>query len=82
MICLKPSNRSLFCQDGIQLAKLALRQAPVGTDRNHSRYWIFSTVIPGLFIEKGWADKDVGYNPYAEEQDEEEGTDKKMTEHT
>ncbi|XP_022094997.1 tyrosine-protein kinase BAZ1B-like isoform X3 [Acanthaster planci] len=49
-------------EDGIQQAKLALRQTPIGTDRNHSRYWVFSSVTPGLFIEKGWVDPNITYN--------------------
>ncbi|XP_071795447.1 tyrosine-protein kinase BAZ1B-like isoform X3 [Asterias amurensis] len=48
-------------EDGIQQARLALRQVPIGTDRNHSRYWMFSSVTPGLFIEKGWVDSSVSY---------------------
>jgi len=35
------------------LAKIVQRQFPIGTDRNHSRYWIFSDVTPGLYVEKG-----------------------------
>ncbi|XP_072016155.1 tyrosine-protein kinase BAZ1B-like [Amphiura filiformis] len=69
-------------EDGIQLAKLALRQTPVGTDRNHSRYWIFSTVIPGLFIEKGWADKDVGFSTVTDENEEDDEPLKQQVEHT
>lgn len=46
---------SLACylQEGIVLAKVVQRQSPIGTDRNHSRYWIFSDGTPGLFVEKG-----------------------------
>ena len=43
-------------QEGIYLAKVTQRQAPIGTDRNHSRYWVFSDVTPGLFVEKGRSD--------------------------
>ncbi|XP_038053191.1 tyrosine-protein kinase BAZ1B-like isoform X2 [Patiria miniata] len=49
-------------EDGIQQAKLALRQVPIGTDRNHSRYWVFSSVTPGLFIEKGWVESTITYS--------------------
>ncbi|XP_071955362.1 tyrosine-protein kinase BAZ1B-like [Antedon mediterranea] len=47
-------------EDGIQLAKSILRNQPLGVDRNHSRYWLFSSVVPGLFVEKGWACKEIG----------------------
>ncbi|KAJ8298927.1 hypothetical protein KUTeg_022987 [Tegillarca granosa] len=39
--------------EGIRLAKMVLRQCPIGTDRNHNRYWVFSATTPGLYIEKG-----------------------------
>ncbi|CAH1786083.1 unnamed protein product [Owenia fusiformis] len=48
--------------EGIACAKLVLRQTPIGTDRNHSRYWIFQNTTPGLFVEKGWATKDFQYS--------------------
>jgi len=35
------------------MAKQVLRVAPVGTDRNHNRYWVFSKATPGIYIEKG-----------------------------
>lgn len=54
-------------EEGIQLAKLVLRQLPIGTDRNHNRYWVFSTVTPGLFVEKGWASQDMESNPTTSE---------------
>ncbi|XP_013403030.1 tyrosine-protein kinase BAZ1B [Lingula anatina] len=47
--------------DGIARAKLVLRQAPIGTDRFHNRYWVFSHTTPGLYIEKGWAPKEIDY---------------------
>ncbi|XP_021346334.1 tyrosine-protein kinase BAZ1B-like isoform X2 [Mizuhopecten yessoensis] len=47
--------------NGIALAKSVLRHTPIGTDRNHSRYWVFSGVTPGLYIEKGWVNKDIDY---------------------
>uniref|UniRef100_A0A667YNJ2 Tyrosine-protein kinase BAZ1B n=1 Tax=Myripristis murdjan TaxID=586833 RepID=A0A667YNJ2_9TELE len=49
-------------QDGITKAKLVLRRAPLGTDRNHNRYWLFSDVVPGLYIEKGWVHESIDYN--------------------
>uniref|UniRef100_A0A3P8YRP8 Bromodomain adjacent to zinc finger domain 1B n=1 Tax=Esox lucius TaxID=8010 RepID=A0A3P8YRP8_ESOLU len=48
--------------DGINKAKLVLRRVPLGTDRNHSRYWLFSDVVPGLYIEKGWVHESIDYN--------------------
>uniref|UniRef100_A0AAZ3RG14 Tyrosine-protein kinase BAZ1B n=1 Tax=Oncorhynchus tshawytscha TaxID=74940 RepID=A0AAZ3RG14_ONCTS len=48
-------------QDGIAKAKLVLRRIPLGTDRNHNRYWLFSDVVPGLYIEKGWVHESIDY---------------------
>uniref|UniRef100_A0A8C0ETI9 Tyrosine-protein kinase BAZ1B n=1 Tax=Bubo bubo TaxID=30461 RepID=A0A8C0ETI9_BUBBB len=48
-------------QDGIAKAKLVMRRTPVGTDRNHNRYWLFSDEVPGLFIEKGWVHDGIDY---------------------
>ncbi|XP_077397150.1 tyrosine-protein kinase BAZ1B [Festucalex cinctus] len=49
-------------QEGITKAKLVLRRTPLGTDRNHNRYWFFSDVIPGLYIEKGWVHDSIDYS--------------------
>uniref|UniRef100_A0A674A330 Tyrosine-protein kinase BAZ1B n=1 Tax=Salmo trutta TaxID=8032 RepID=A0A674A330_SALTR len=49
-------------QDGIAKSKLVLRRIPLGTDRNHNRYWLFSDVVPGLYIEKGWVHESIDYN--------------------
>ncbi|XP_045580422.1 tyrosine-protein kinase BAZ1B isoform X1 [Salmo salar] len=49
-------------QDGITKAKLVLRRIPLGTDRNHNRYWLFSDVVPGLYIEKGWVHDSIDYS--------------------
>ncbi|KAI1903528.1 hypothetical protein AGOR_G00028120 [Albula goreensis] len=49
-------------QEGIKKAKLVLRRVPLGTDRNHSRYWLFSDVVPGLYIEKGWVHDSIDYS--------------------
>uniref|UniRef100_G3NXN9 Tyrosine-protein kinase BAZ1B n=1 Tax=Gasterosteus aculeatus aculeatus TaxID=481459 RepID=G3NXN9_GASAC len=49
-------------QEGITKAKLVLRRIPLGTDRNHNRYWLFSDVVPGLYIEKGWVHEGIDYN--------------------
>ena len=65
----------LLSQDGIQQAKLALRQTPIGTDRNHSRYWVFSSVTPGLFIEKGWVDPIITHKIQKEDKDKSRGRD-------
>uniref|UniRef100_A0A8C7MZU1 Tyrosine-protein kinase BAZ1B n=1 Tax=Oncorhynchus kisutch TaxID=8019 RepID=A0A8C7MZU1_ONCKI len=66
-------------QDGIAKAKLVLRRIPLGTDRNHNRYWLFSDVVPGLYIEKGWVHESIDYSytltleeATAEPEDEEE----------
>ncbi|CAK6957791.1 tyrosine-protein kinase BAZ1B isoform X2 [Scomber scombrus] len=49
-------------QDGITKARLVMRRTPLGTDRNHNRYWLFSDVVPGLYIEKGWVHESIDYN--------------------
>ncbi|XP_058489640.1 tyrosine-protein kinase BAZ1B isoform X2 [Solea solea] len=68
-------------QDGITKMKLVMRRTPLGTDRNHNRYWLFSDVVPGLYIEKGWVHEAIEYNftpppedkpEPGEEEDEEE----------
>uniref|UniRef100_A0A3B4VEJ2 Tyrosine-protein kinase BAZ1B n=1 Tax=Seriola dumerili TaxID=41447 RepID=A0A3B4VEJ2_SERDU len=48
-------------QDGITKARLVMRRTPLGTDRNHNRYWLFSDVVPGLYIEKGWVHESIDY---------------------
>lgn len=47
--------------EGIAKGKLVLRRSPIGTDRNHNRYWLFSDEVPGLFIEKGWIHDSINY---------------------
>ncbi|XP_061575172.1 tyrosine-protein kinase BAZ1B [Cololabis saira] len=70
-------------QDGIAKAKLVMRRTPFGTDRNHNRYWLFSDVVPGLYVEKGWVHESIDYSftpppeekpaePEAEVEEEEE----------
>lgn len=49
-------------QDGITKARLVMRRTPLGTDRNHNRYWVFSDVVPGLYIEKGWVHDGIDYS--------------------
>ncbi|XP_046339571.1 tyrosine-protein kinase BAZ1B-like [Haliotis rufescens] len=49
-------------KDGMTLARNVLRQTPIGTDRNHCRYWLFNSTIPGLYIEKGWVNAAIDYN--------------------
>ncbi|MFT7809524.1 tyrosine-protein kinase BAZ1B [Arapaima gigas] len=49
-------------QEGIRKAKLVLRRLPLGTDRNHSRYWLFSDAVPGLYVEKGWVHESIDYS--------------------
>uniref|UniRef100_A0A3P8TJ14 Tyrosine-protein kinase BAZ1B n=1 Tax=Amphiprion percula TaxID=161767 RepID=A0A3P8TJ14_AMPPE len=64
-------------QDGITKARLVMRRAPLGTDRNHNRYWLFSDVVPGLYIEKGWVHESIDYSftPPPEEKPEEKPAD-------
>uniref|UniRef100_A0A3B4X7X2 Tyrosine-protein kinase BAZ1B n=1 Tax=Seriola lalandi dorsalis TaxID=1841481 RepID=A0A3B4X7X2_SERLL len=70
-------------QDGITKARLVMRRTPLGTDRNHNRYWLFSDVVPGLYIEKGWVHESIDYSftpppeeKPAEPEEEEDGTEK------
>uniref|UniRef100_A0A3Q3W6B1 Tyrosine-protein kinase BAZ1B n=1 Tax=Mola mola TaxID=94237 RepID=A0A3Q3W6B1_MOLML len=72
-------------QDGITKARLVMRRTPLGTDRNHNRYWLFSDVVPGLYVEKGWVHESINYtftpqleNKPAEPEveEEEDGADK------
>lgn len=70
----KASAEKAF-HEGIAKAKQVLRRSPIGTDRNHNRYWLFSDGVPGLFIEKGWVHDSINYSfslPKEEEEDEEE----------
>uniref|UniRef100_A0A8C5CML7 Bromodomain adjacent to zinc finger domain, 1B n=1 Tax=Gadus morhua TaxID=8049 RepID=A0A8C5CML7_GADMO len=66
-------------QDGIGKAKLVLRRSPLGTDRNHNRYWLFCDVIPGLYIEKGWVHESIDYS-YTLPDDNDGSTDGGMSE--
>ncbi|XP_005986927.1 tyrosine-protein kinase BAZ1B isoform X2 [Latimeria chalumnae] len=74
-------------QEGIARAKLVMRRIPIGTDRNHNRYWLFSDVVPGLYIEKGWVHDGIDYcftlppeEIKQEEQDDIEDVDKQENE--
>ncbi|KAM4796561.1 tyrosine-protein kinase BAZ1B [Rhinophrynus dorsalis] len=58
--------------EGIANAKLVLRRSPIGTDRNHNRYWLFSDEVPGLFIEKGWVHDSINYSFRLPEDDDEQ----------
>uniref|UniRef100_H2Z6I1 WAC domain-containing protein n=1 Tax=Ciona savignyi TaxID=51511 RepID=H2Z6I1_CIOSA len=48
------------------LARHLRRRLPLGTDRNHSRYWLFCDGIPGFYIEKGWVNDHVDYSTHPE----------------
>ena len=39
-----------------------LRLSPIGNDRYHSRYWVLESV-PGILVEKCWADPCISYEP-------------------
>ncbi|XP_067866303.1 tyrosine-protein kinase BAZ1B isoform X2 [Heterodontus francisci] len=49
-------------QEGIAKAKLVLHRSPLGTDRNHNRFWLFSDLVPGLYVEKGWVHDSIDYS--------------------
>ena len=72
----------VFLQEGIQNAKLVQRKQPCGYDRNHSRYWIFSYPVPGLFVEKGWASKDLDYTVRREDETDDDDDDDMIEEVT
>lgn len=47
------------------------------------RYWLFSEVVPGLYIEKGWVHESIDYNftlPPEQTQGEEEEEEEEETE--
>ncbi|XP_041851499.1 tyrosine-protein kinase BAZ1B isoform X2 [Melanotaenia boesemani] len=69
-------------QDGITKARLVMRRTPLGTDRNHNRYWLFSDVVPGLYIEKGWVHESIDYSftPPSEEKPEEKPAEPEVEE--
>ncbi|XP_067245846.1 tyrosine-protein kinase BAZ1B [Chanodichthys erythropterus] len=77
-------------QDAVTKAKLVMRKTPLGTDRNHNRYWLFSDVVPGLYIEKGWVHESIDYTftlppeeePVSTEEDEEVKEEVKKEEET
>ncbi|XP_044139844.1 tyrosine-protein kinase BAZ1B isoform X1 [Bufo gargarizans] len=58
--------------EGIAKAKQVLRRSPLGTDRNHNRYWLFSDGTPGLFIEKCWVHDSINYHFSLPKEDEEQ----------
>ncbi|XP_076002074.1 tyrosine-protein kinase BAZ1B [Genypterus blacodes] len=66
-------------QEGIAKAKQVLRRVPLGTDRNHNRYWLFSDVVPGLYIEKGWVHEGIDYS-YTPPPEEEKSAEENQTE--
>lgn len=44
------------------------RRLPLGTDRNHSRYWMLSEGAPGLYVEIGWVGEYIGYSTISQQQ--------------
>uniref|UniRef100_A0A8D3BE08 Tyrosine-protein kinase BAZ1B n=1 Tax=Scophthalmus maximus TaxID=52904 RepID=A0A8D3BE08_SCOMX len=63
-------------QDGITKSRLVMRRTPLGTDRNHNRYWLFSDVVPGLYVEKGWVHESIDYSftPPPEDKPKDDGS--------
>ncbi|GFO01346.1 tyrosine-protein kinase baz1b-like [Plakobranchus ocellatus] len=57
----KLKKKSDQIAEAINLARMVLRQEPIGTDRNHDRYWVFTNTTPGLYLEKGWMGEEVNY---------------------
>ncbi|XP_053313213.1 tyrosine-protein kinase BAZ1B [Spea bombifrons] len=74
---LRASQEKAF-HEGIAKAKLVLRRSPIGTDRNHNRYWLFSDGVPGLYIEKGWVHDSINYSFRLPEEAEEEDAEGNM----
>ncbi|XP_005096072.1 tyrosine-protein kinase BAZ1B [Aplysia californica] len=58
----KERKRQEQMDDAISLARMVLRQDPIGTDRNHDRYWVFTNTTPGLYVEKGWIGDCISYS--------------------
>lgn len=58
--------------EGMGMAKQVLRITPIGTDRNHNRYWVFSKATPGVYVEKGWVPEEIDYCVKTEEKSESE----------
>ena len=52
-IKLDRDDRFRQCQEILQKRRQTLRVTPLGKDRHHSRYWLFHTTTPGLYVEKG-----------------------------
>nr|XP_018670950.1 tyrosine-protein kinase BAZ1B isoform X2 [Ciona intestinalis] len=48
------------------LARHLRRRLPLGTDRNHSRYWLFCDGIPGFYVEKGWVNDNIDYSTHVD----------------
>src|SRR5207249_3200024 len=49
-------------EEASRALKRILRMRPIGTDRNHARYWVFEAGGPMLYVEKGWVTGNVGYS--------------------
>ncbi|XP_072325430.1 tyrosine-protein kinase BAZ1B isoform X1 [Scyliorhinus torazame] len=64
-------------QEGIAKAKLVLHRSPLGTDRNHNRFWLFSDLVPGLYVEKGWVHDSIDYSFNLPEEYNEDDQDSK-----
>ncbi|XP_078081199.1 tyrosine-protein kinase BAZ1B isoform X1 [Mustelus asterias] len=64
-------------QEGIAKAKLVLYRSPLGTDRNHNRFWLFSDLVPGLYVEKGWVHDSIDYSFILPEEYHEDDQDSK-----
>uniref|UniRef100_T1J5N9 Tyrosine-protein kinase BAZ1B n=1 Tax=Strigamia maritima TaxID=126957 RepID=T1J5N9_STRMM len=45
-------------------SRTTLRQTPLGYDRNHTRYWLFTNGTVGLYLEKGWVSEHDDYTTY------------------
>ncbi|XP_076045526.1 tyrosine-protein kinase BAZ1B-like isoform X2 [Oratosquilla oratoria] len=54
------------CEEILTQRDFLVRQQPLGTDRNHNRYWLFHSTTPGLYVEKGWVDPSSRYQFYLE----------------
>ncbi|ESO97816.1 hypothetical protein LOTGIDRAFT_228371 [Lottia gigantea] len=61
MIEQKKQRQLKTMQEAIEAARQVLRFVPIGFDRHHNRYWMFSKTTPGLYIEKGWFTQDYNH---------------------
>jgi len=51
-----------------RLKENVMRKLPLGTDRNHNRYWLMSDGMAGLYVEVGWIGSHINYATITQQQ--------------